>query len=277
MFRLIEFIKHNSHVFLFILLEVLALVLISRNSYYQGSRLVSIGNSIAGGCYEGVNSVSGYFGLKAENDKLAAENAQLRAQLAASYISYTTDEFEIDDTTYRQRYFYTEAAVIKNSWSKTNNYIMINKGAKQGIKIDQAVMSPQGIVGVVVNTTENFATIMPVLHSDSRNSVKIRRTSTNGTLRWEGGDFRYASVVDIPTTHKLYPGDTIITSGMANDFPEGIMVGFVEKFEELSGSGFYDVKIRLATDFNKLSHVYVINNRFKEEQDALMAATATEE
>lgn len=277
MFKLIEFIKRNSHVFLFVLLEVVALVLVSRNSYYQGSRLVSLGNGIAGNFFNGVTSVTGYFGLKAENDLLAAENAKLRAQLAESYINYNAQTFEINDTVYQQRYSYTEATVIKNSWNKSDNYIMINKGNNQGVKVDQAVMSPQGIVGVVVNTTDNFATIMPVLHSDSRNSVKVKRTSTNGTLVWEGGDFRYASVVDIPTTHKLFKGDSIITSGLANDFPEGVLVGFVEELDVIKGSGFYDVKIKLATDFNKLSHVYIINNRFKEEQDELMEATTTEE
>ncbi|MCQ2298404.1 MAG: rod shape-determining protein MreC [Bacteroidales bacterium] len=276
MFKLVDFIKRNSHVFLFILLEVLALLLVSRNSYYQGARIISWSNSIAGSYFNSVSSVTGYFGLKSENDRLAAENAKLRAQLEESYISYTDTEFEVNDTVYRQRYAYTEASVIKNSWNKDDNYIMINKGVRQGVKVDQAVMSPQGIVGVVVNTTENFSTIMPVLHSDSRNSVKVKRTNTNGTLQWEGGDFRYASVVDIPTTHKLFKGDTIITSGLANDFPEGIMVGFVEELSEIKGSGFYDVKIRLATDFNKLDHVYIIDNRFKEEQEELMSATSEE-
>lgn len=276
MLKLIEFIKRYNYVFLFVVLEVLAIVLVSRNSYYQGSRLVSLGNRIAGGCYNGVSSVTGYFGLKSENDRLATENAMLRAQLESSYISYTDTVFEVEDTTYKQRYAYTEATVMKNSWNKTDNYIMINKGYGQGVKVDQAVMSPQGIVGVVVNTTRNFSTIMPVLHSNSLNSVKVKRTDANGTLQWEGGDFRYASVMNIPTTHKLVKGDTIITSGMANDFPEGIMVGYVEDMSVISGSGFYDVKVRLATDFNKLSHVYIINNRFKEEQDSLMAGTIVE-
>ena len=201
------------------------------------------------------------------------ENARLREQLAESYISYTDEEFVREDTVYKQRYDYTEAAILKNSWSQQNNYIMINKGLLHGVKPDMAVISPQGIVGVVVNSTTNFSTIMSVLHSDSRNSVKIKRTNTNGTLVWDGGDYRYASVVDIPTTHKLYKNDTIVTSGMANDFPEGIMVGYIESLKLIQGSGFYKVKIRLATDFNKLAHVYIINNRFKEEQDSLMAAT----
>lgn len=270
---LIAFFKRFDYVLVFILLEVIALIFISQNSYYQGSKLVRVGNAVAGGCYGMVNSVGDYFGLRHENELLAAENARLRAQLESSYISYTQRQFVSNDTVYKQRFTYMEANVIKSSWNQQNNYLMINKGRLHGIKPDQAVISPEGIVGVVVSTTANFATVMPVLHSNSRNSVKLSRTNTNGSLVWQGGDFRYATVIDIPTTYKLYKNDTIVTSGMANDFPEGIMVGFVEGLSTAKGSGFYNVKVRLATEFTKLDHVYVINNHFKAEQDSLMLQT----
>lgn len=270
---LFAFLKKYDYVFLFLLLEIGAIVFISQNSNYQGSKLVSVGNAVAGRCYGVVHSVGDYFGLRRENELLAAENARLRAELESSYIHYDRRQFVYNDTVYRQRYSYTEAQVVKNSWNQQNNYIMINKGRIHGIVPDMAVISPQGIVGVVVHATANFATVMPVLHSNSRNSVKLTRTNTNGSLVWEGGDFRYATVVDIPTTHKLYKNDTIVTSGMANDFPEGVMVGFVESLSSAQGSGFYNVKVRLATEFNKLDHVYIINNYFKSEQDSLMRMT----
>ena len=259
--------------FVFLLLEILAIVFISQNSNYQGSKIVAVGNMVAGRCYGTIAKVGDYFGLRHENELLAAENAQLRAQLESSYINYNMREFVHQDTVYKQRYSYTEAQVVKNSWNQRNNYIMINKGRRQGIHNDQAVISPQGIVGVVVNTTDNFATIMPVLHSNSRNSVKISRINTNGSLVWTGGDFRYATLIDIPTTYKLHQNDTIVTSGMANDFPEGVMVGFVEQTTSERGSGFYTIKVRLATEFTKLDHVYIIENYFKAEQDSLMART----
>ena len=270
---LIAFLKKFDYVFVFLLLEVGAIMFISQNSNYQGSKIVSVGNAVAGRCYGAVHMVGDYFGLRRENEMLAAENARLRAELESSYMRYDRRQFVHNDTVYRQRYSYTEAQVVKNSWSQQNNYIMINKGRIHGIVPDMAVISPQGIVGVVVNVTANFSTVMPVLHSNSRNSVKLTRTSTNGSLIWEGGDFRYATVVDIPTTYKLYKNDTIVTSGMANDIPEGVRVGFVESLSSAQGSGFYNVKVRLATEFNKLDHVYIIDNRFKAEQDSLMRLT----
>lgn len=271
--RLITLLKRHDYLVVFLLLVVVCAVLMSRTSYYQSSRLMAWTNSVAGGWYQGVHGISGYFGLKAENNRLAAENALLREQMSSSYISYSDSVFTVNDTVYRQRYSYTEARVIKNSWSQQNNYIMIGKGSAHGISPDQAVISPEGIVGVVVSVSENFATIMPVLHSDSRNSVKVKRTGISGSLVWDGLDYRYAQVVDVPATHHFNDNDTIVTSGLANDFPEGVPVGYVEEAVPLSGSGFYKVKIRLATDFNKLDHVYVINNRFRAEQDRLMGQT----
>ncbi len=273
---LLAFIKRFNYVLVFLVLEILALVFISQNSNYQGSKLVHFGNAVAGRCYGVVSKVGDYFGLRSENDRLAAENAALRAQLEASYISYNSRVFTCEDTVYKQRYSYTEARVVKNSWNKRDNYIMINKGSLQDVRLDQAVISPQGIVGVVVGRTNNFATVMPVLHSNSRNSVKIPRINTNGSLVWQGGDFRYATLIDIPTTYKLYKNDTVVTSGVANDFPEGVMVGFVESATTESGSGFYTIKVRLATEFTKLDHVYIVDNHFKAEQDSLMARTQQE-
>ena len=268
--KLLQILKRYDYVVVFVVLVVLSLVLMVRSTYYQSSRLTAWTNGIAGDWYRGVNSVSGYFGLKAENDRLAAENAQLRAQMAESYISYTDSVFTVNDTVYKQRYTYTEARVIKNSWTQQNNYIMINKGSDLGVEPDMAVISPEGIVGIVGNTSRNFATIMPVLHSDSRNSVKVRRTGVSGSLVWDGLDYRYAQIVDITTAYQINEGDTIITSGQANDFPEGIPVGFVHSAEPNQGTGFYKVRIELATDFNKLDHVYIIDNRFREEQQQIM-------
>ena len=271
--NLFNFIRKYSYVFIFILLQTLSIVLIYKTTYYQGSIILSWGNTIAGGWYDKTKSVKQYFNLVETNKHLAEENARLRQQIASSYIQYNKKIFEINDTVYKQQYQYTEAQVIRNTWHTSNNYIMINKGYLHGIHPDMAVVSSQGIVGVVVNTTPNFSTIMSILHSNSRNSIRIKRTGVSGSLTWDTKDYRYGTLTDIPTTHKLYTNDTVITSGFSKSFPDGIPVGYIQSFYEEHGSGFYTVRIKFATDFNKLDFVYIINNIYKEEQQKLLETT----
>ncbi len=267
--HLFGLLKRLDYILVFMTLLAISIVLMIQNTHYQQSTVLNWTTAIVGSWTSQINSIEEYFNLKSENEKLAAENAMLRARMKESFLSYSSATYFSNDSVYEQRYTYTEAKVIKNSWTKRNNYLMINKGSRQGIAPDMAVISPQGVVGVVLSCTKNFSTVMPVIHASSQNSVCISRTKTNGTLVWNGTDYRYANVVDIPTTYKLYDNDTVVTSGMANDFPAGIPVGYVESFDSEKNNGFYDITIRLSTDFNKLGHVYVITDRFKEEQKEL--------
>ena len=271
--NLFRFIKKYSYVIVFLLLETIAGVLIVQNTYYQSSVIISWGNSIAGEWFNQFKNITSYLNLASTNKQLAEENARLRQEIANSYITYNKREFEINDTVYKQQYEYTEAQVIRNTWNTSNNYVMINKGYLHGIHPDMAVISSQGIVGVVVNTTKNFSNIMSILHVNSKNSIKIKRTGVSGTLTWDTEDYRYGTLTDIPTTHKLHINDTVITSGFSKNFPEGVPVGYIQSFYEEPGSGFYTIKIKFSTEFNKLDYVYIVNNIYKEEQAQLIEAT----
>lgn len=271
--NLFRFIKKYSYVIVFLLLETIAGVLIVQNTYYQSSVIISWGNSIAGEWFNQFKNITSYLNLASTNKQLAEENARLRQEIANSYITYNKREFEINDTVYKQQYEYTEAQVIRNTWNTSNNYVMINKGYLHGIHPDMAVISSQGIVGVVVNTTKNFSNIMSILHVNSKNSIKIKRTGVSGTLTWDTEDYRYGTLTDIPTTHKLYINDTVITSGFSKNFPEGVPVGYIQSFYEEPGSGFYTIKIKFSTEFNKLDYVYIVNDIYKEEQAQLIEAT----
>lgn len=271
--NLFRFIKKYSYVIVFLLLETIAGVLIVQNTYYQSSVIISWGNSIAGEWFNQFKNITSYLNLASTNRQLAEENARLRQEIANSYITYNKREFEINDTVYKQQYEYTEAQVVRNTWNTSNNYVMINKGYLHGIHPDMAVISSQGIVGVVVNTTKNFSNIMSILHVNSKNSIKIKRTGVSGTLTWDTEDYRYGTLTDIPTTHKLHINDTVITSGFSKNFPEGVPVGYIQSFYEEPGSGFYTIKIKFATEFNKLDYVYIVNNIYKEEQAQLIEAT----
>lgn len=267
--NLIRFLQRYYYVFLFLLLEGLAIYFISGSSYYQGSAITNFANNIAGYTFEQCNSISKYFSLASVNEELVKENARLREQIESSYVKYTDRVMIKDDTIYKQQFSFVEAKVISKSINKRNNYFMLNKGLSSGINKDMSVIAQNGIVGIVTNVTENFALVMTVLHQDSKIAVRNKRTQASGTLVWSGGNYETGQIVDIPSSMPLKIGDTIVTSGFSRNFPEGIEVGYIKKFSKDQGSGFYNVDIKFSTDYNKLGYVYVVKNFFKIEQEKL--------
>lgn len=269
MYRLFKILRRFDYVLVFLLLVGISVLLIKENSYYQQSKIVNWCNRMAGGIYSISASAKEYVGLRHENEMLMAENAALRQQIASSYIHYDSKHFEYNDTVYQQIYHYITAHVIKNSWDKPRNYLMLNKGLRHGVRPDMAVISPQGLVGIITDASDNFSVVIPVLHPESRNSVMLKSTKSCGTLIWEGDNFCYGTVLDIPTTHPLKTGDTIVTSGQDPAFPVGIAAGYIDEVSNVPGSGFYHIRIRLATEFNKLEQVYIVHNSFAAEQEEL--------
>jgi len=133
------------------------------------------------------------------------------------------------------------------------------------------IVSPLGVVGTVKNVSENFASIMSVLNEKNAVSVKIKKSGYIGSLVWELdlGNYQLAKLEDIPNHVKLEKGDTIISSGYSLIYPEGILVGTIEKFELPQGSNFYKIYVKLSVDYKKLSHVFVVKSWMKEEQQKL--------
>ena len=119
--NLIRFFQRYYYVFMFLILEGIAIWFISQNSYFQGSMITNMTNNISGWVFEKCNNVSHYFTLAAVNEELAEENAKLRAQIESSYVRYTDRVMIKDDTVYKQRFAFVEARVISKSTNKRNN------------------------------------------------------------------------------------------------------------------------------------------------------------
>lgn len=267
--NLILFVWKHSFLFLFLFLETICFYLIIRNNNFQRASYINSANEVSSNILKTEKNIGDYFYLKNENEKLAKENAELRSHSLVSFSMLVDDQYAINDTIYSQKYTYTSCKIVNNSINRRNNYLTLNKGAKQGIQHDMAVITSTGVVGVVKDVSENFCTVMSLLHSKSTISSKIKKNGFFGPLTWDGENFRYATLNDIPSHVQLLKGDTIVTSAYSLAFPENIFVGTVESFERKSGEFFFTVKIKLSTDFKKLSYVYVVNNLQKLEQEEL--------
>ena len=89
---------------------------------------------------------------------------------------------------------------------------------------------------------------------------KIKKNNYFGSLNWDGEDIRFAKLKEIPFHVNLEIGDTIITSGYSLIFPENILIGTISSFDKVKGGDFYDITVKLSTDFNNINNIYVINN-----------------
>lgn len=274
--NLLLFVWKHSFLFLFLLLETICIYLVVRNNNFQRASFVNSANEVTANVLKTSKNIEDYFYLKNENENLAKENAELRSHSLVSFSMLVDDQYSVNDTIYSQKYTYTSCKIVNNSINRRNNYLTLNKGSKQGIQHDMAVITSTGVVGVVKDVSENFCTVMSLLHSKSTISSKIKKNGFFGPLTWNGESFSYATLNDIPSHVQLVKGDTIVTSAYSLAFPENIMVGTVESFERKSGEFFFTVKIKLSTDFKKLSYVYVVNNLQKLEQEELEKKSETD-
>lgn len=269
--NLINFLIQYSVLILFLILEVISFSLIVKNQEYQKSVFLSSSNATVASFYEMSNSVVEFFKLKASNETLSEENTalkneiiQLRNQLAAIKPEQKDSiRFHIPP---EMEYKFISAKVINSSTNKLQNYITLNKGIRDGIKVDMGVVSDMGVVGIVKTVSDKFAVVIPILNDKIKINCKFTKSNYSGPLQWTGYNYQYASLNDIARHVKFALGDSLVTSGFTNTFPEGIPVGFIDNFNIKESDPYYTIRVKLAVDFRTLSHVKVIDYKNYREQ-----------
>ncbi|MBS1651250.1 MAG: rod shape-determining protein MreC [Bacteroidetes bacterium] len=266
---LLAFLIKHHFVFVFLLLQALCIWLMSYHKGFQGSHILNSSNAFVGNIYQISQNTSEYFNLKYENQKLSAENALLRNLLLNNYNAAPQKQFIKNDTLYKQQYIYLNAQVVNSSVNKRRNYLTLNIGKHEGVGKDMAVASPIGIIGIVTDVSEHFSSVMSVLHKDTRVNCELKKDGSYGTLIWDGRDYDYCNLTEIPTHAKIKQGDTIITSELSGIFPKGLMVGTIESYERRINEAYYTLRIKLSANLKRVNHVYVIINKMKGERDSL--------
>ena len=251
--NLLNFLIKYNYWFLFLLLEVTSFVLLFRFNHYQQSVYFTSANGVAGKVYEISGGISSYFHLKSVNEDLLDRNMWLEQRVA--FLEKSLQEQGLD--------------VIKNSLNKADNYITLDRGSSDGIRPEMGVVDANGVVGIVYKTSPRYSLVIPLLNSKSSISCKIVGSEYFGYLKWEGGDSRFAYLKDLPRHAEFNLGDTVVTSGYSTVFPEGVMVGTVDDMSDSHDGLSYLLKIKLATDFGKVSNVRVISRSGQEEQNML--------
>ena len=204
------------------------------------------------------NNISDYLTLGKENEQLLQENLMLRKKL--EQFKETVVFEKLDSSFLPNKFEYFTARVINNNYSKTKNQLTLDKGSKDSIKIDLGVISSKGIVGIVSNVSENYATVQSILNTQSRINAKHKNSGHFGSLKWDTKNPNVVQLIDIPRLATLKKGDTIVTGGRSTIFPEGILIGTVKDFHLDNDDNYYYVNVDLFNDMTGLEHVYLIEN-----------------
>lgn len=268
---IIKLIIKYHFTIIFVLLEIIAFSLMVMHNNYQRTIFSSYTSSFFGAISSTVTEIKTYFYLKETNKKLVAENIELRNQIEKARVLYNeskSDSLWHSNISAEYKYIYIMAEMLNAGLNKTKNYIIINKGSLHGITSEMAVCSSEGVVGIVEKTSKHFSKILPLININLRVSAKIKKNGYYGSLQWDGNDYRYTYLNDIPFHVDAEVGDTIVTSGLSPIFPEGEIIGFIESVNKKTAN-FLRIKVKLATDFKKIFDVYIIANTQKREQEQL--------
>lgn len=272
--NLIDFIRKYCYIFLFILFETISMILLFRFNSYQGSVWFSAANSVAAGINSTYSNVMNFFNLEQINQELTAQNITLQREtehLRQSLITATKDT-TITEKLMREKlvgYNMVPATVVSNSAERSNNYLVIDRGEKDGIRPEMGVVGGGGVVGIIYLTGPHHSLVIPVTNRKSSISCRVRGQNYFGYLQWDGSSMLSAYVDDVPRYAKVKVGQAIETSGYSAVFPPGIFVGRVRTIRNSTDGQSYRLDVTLGTNFANLRDVLVVTTPYKAEIDTL--------
>ena len=262
--QIINFLLRNKNFLLFIFLLLVAIGFTIQSHSYHRSKVISSTNFVSGGLYEWQHSIGKYFNLISVNERLLIENEYLRNQLTIATADTSRSKI-IDTSTFSTPYSYFRANVIRNDYQKRDNYILIDKGANDSIKIDMGVITDKGIVGIIEDTSANYARVISILNSNSRINAGLKNSDQYGSLLWDGKDPNIVQLATIPKQAIIKKGDTIITHGRSTIFPKGIGIGVISNYTMNQNNSYYLIEVKLFNDMTDIGYVYAIENHNAEE------------
>ena len=257
--QIFNYILKNSTKILFLLLLIISFALTIQAHSFHRSKVISSANFLTGGVYEQVSSVSEYFNLKDQNEQLARENARLKTLFFN--IKDSTALQSLDSIAGVDKTNIIVGKVIHNSYNVFENYLTLNVGEKDGVRSDMGVINSLGIVGIIDNTSNNYATVISILNVKSQINAKLKKSNHFGSLTWDGKSTGFVQLTDVPRLASIRIGDTIVTGGQSVIFPENINIGTVSKRYYENETNYYKIDVKLFNDMTNLGHVYIIKSK----------------
>jgi rod shape-determining protein MreC len=201
-----------------------------------------------------------YFALQ----QVQEENARLKEQISGLQIKLQQERSLAQQSQSLQKLLElktstdlatTAAEVIAGSASPEFRTITIDKGTREGIHPDMAVLSPAGIVGRVIQPSPRAAKVQLLIDRNAAAGALVERTRAQGVVIGTGGDELRMDYVS--GSAEVKAGDIVVTSGIDGIYPKGFVIGQIQSVKR--GAGEYSsIVIRPAVDFSALEAVLIV-------------------
>lgn len=272
------FIRRYFNFLFFLILQIFSIVLLVKFNQTHEAAYANVANEVTGAFNAQYNTVQYYFHLKETNRRLQEENTRLKNMLSSNFESPDSTRKSVLDTLVRdtlgkvRKFVWLPAKVISNTVSSQLNFLTLHRGSLQGVKKDMAVIGPDGVVGTVIDVSENYSRVMSLLNKYSKVSSMLKKGNTPGSVEWDGQDPRFVTLRNIPKSVKVIRGDSVLTSNYSANFPPHIMVGTVDEVSADPSSNFFTIRVKTSTNFYNIQFVNLVENIQWEEQRRLEAA-----
>ena len=160
---------------------------------------------------------------------------------------------------FKEHYIYSTvpAQVIGTSGSDQSRVLYIDKGAKDGLKPDMAVITPDGIVGKLKDVYAHTAQVLVISDQTSGAGVLLESTRLRGVLR--GNDLGQPQIINMLPDERVKPGERVITSGGDQIYPRGLPVGVVDRVvSDTQNPPYIDILIKPAANLGHIEELLVI-------------------
>lgn len=244
----------------FLLLEVASLFCVRHTSLASDLFFARIGHSISGFFFGAATSVSDYFSLRSQNEKLAAENAALLNR-------YFSDPQTVDPTDPQTPapavpHTFLPAEIIGARTGSNHNYFILNRGSKDGLEVGDGVITACGVVGIVESVSRNVSFVTSMQSFRMNVSARIGHGGPVGPVFWKSGNV--ARMENIPLHYVTTKGDTIYTSGYSAIFPADIPLGVIVSSSTQNGLS-ASLDLTLFEDYSSLRYVMVVKSDYFKE------------
>ncbi len=252
----------------FIILEAAAVLMLSHNSLIQRIWIARISHGFMARTWGATQSASAYFSLKRQNDELALENFRLRGQLRSYALAAKTADSTSAPRMMSDGFSYIPATVIKSGINTQHNYLIIDKGADDGVTRNSGVITPQGVIGIVDAVNPHYSYAISFLNTELFISARLGSSGAVGPLAWDGIGSDRAILKEIPLQFKFSPGDTVFTSGYSTIFPPDIPIGVAGESRIINGAT-NEIEVKLFQNHKALKYVTIVSNTRTAEIEAL--------